>query len=244
MIRAVSVAGFHGAGKTKVVVGLVRELTRRKLRVGTVKHITERDFTIDKPGKDTWLHARAGARVVVSVAPREIAQIEKRAAELDDILQRLYGLDFVVVEGFRKSGGLAKIVVARNKAEASKLVDEFTIACVGVKGLQIPTFGFGQVKRLADLVEKKAYPPLPGLDCERCGYKTCKQFARAVLAGKRRWDACPVLHGDVFMTIDGKRIPLNPFVQEIFANIIYGMVSSLRGTMGGQIEIKVIKHAR
>lgn len=244
MIRALSVVGFHGAGKTKVVEAIIRELSKRGYRVGTVKHIPERDFTIDHPGKDTWLHARAGAKLVVSLAPREVAKIEKRSANLKEILDSLYGLDFVIVEGFKDFRGLAKVVVAKSEAEASRLIDEFTIARVGIKGLFIPTFGFERLKEVADIVEQRAYPILPELNCKQCGFESCEKFAVAVVSGEKRWDACPILHGHVKITVDGRRISLNPFVQEIFARTIQGMVSSLKGAKGEEIEITVVKHAR
>jgi molybdopterin-guanine dinucleotide biosynthesis protein B len=243
MIRALTVTGFHGAGKTKVVVAIVRELTKRGYLVGTVKHIPEKDFTIDRPEKDTWAHARAGARLVVSLSPNEVARIEKRSAKLEDILESLYGLDFVIVEGFKDFRGLAKVVVAKSEAEARKLVDKFTIACVGTKCAPVPTFGFGQVKGIVDIVEQKAYPPLFGLDCKECGFVSCEEFAAAVVSGKRRWDACTAaVESGITLTIDGRRIPLNPFAQKILAGTVRGMVSSLKDTKGEQIEIKVVKH--
>ncbi|MFH1821014.1 MAG: molybdopterin-guanine dinucleotide biosynthesis protein B [Methanobacteriota archaeon] len=243
MIRALSVTGFHKAGKTKVVVAILRELVRRGYLVGTVKHIPEKDFTIDQSGKDTWTHARAGARIVVALAPREVAKIERRSARLEEILEGLSGLDFVIVEGFKKFKGLAKIVVAKNEVEAKRLVDEFTIACVGSRCIRIPTFGFGQVKKIVDIVEQKAYPPLPGLNCKHCGFESCENFAAAVVSGKTRWDACQTLQSQVKVTIDGRQIPLNLFAQKILVGAVRGMTSSLKGAKGEQIEVKVVKHA-
>ena len=37
---------------------------------------------------------------------------------------------------------------------------------------------------------KKIYEVLPKLDDQRCGYKTCGQFARAVAEGKASCDGC------------------------------------------------------
>jgi len=239
MIRALSVTGFHKSGKTRVVVSIVRELTKRGYRVGTVKHIPEKDFTIDKPGKDTWVHAKSGAKIVVSLAPREVAKIERHTARIEEVLQGLQGLDFVVVEGFKAFSGPAKIIVAKTEAEAKKLFDKFTIACVGAGCLSVPTFGFEQSKKLTDLVEQKAYPLTFNLDCGHCGFDRCEDFAAAVVAGKRKWNGCTTLANKVSLIVDGKTIPLNPFTQKILAGAIKGMISSLKGAKGDKIEMVV-----
>lgn len=240
MIRAVAVVGFRKSGKTLVVEGLVHELTRRGYRVGTIKHIREKGFTIDRPGKDTWRHAKAGAKLVISIAPRELATIEKRSAKLQDVARSLRGLDFILVEGFREFSGIAKIAVARNASEMRKLVDEFTIACVGAGKRGLPRLEPDDTKKLANLVERRAFPLLPGLDCEHCGYKTCREFVLAVLAGKARWDGCGALRERVVLTVDGKRVPLNPFVQNLISNIVIGVLSSLKRAKGKKIELKVV----
>jgi len=244
VVRAVAVVGYSGAGKTKIVEGLVRELSKRGHRVATIKHMAEREFSIDHPGKDTWCHARAGARTVISLAPRELATIEKRKAKLDEVLRRLERLDFVIIEGFKGLKNLAKIVAARNKADLHKLADEFTIASVGGRKTGLPAFDLKHMKRLADLVERRVPPVLPGVNCEHCGFKSCQEFALAVLAGKRRWDGCPTLQERVILTVDGRRVFLNPFMQNMMAGAIIGMLSSLKGAKGKQIELRVRKHAR
>ncbi len=241
MIRALAIVGFKKSGKTQVVEGLVHELTRRGYRVGTVKHIRERDFTIDRRGKDTWKHAKAGAKLVVSVAPRELATIEKRSAKLEEVARDLRELDFIVVEGWREFKGIARIAVTRNASEIRKLVDEFTIACVGAGKRGLPKFNLNESKRLADLAEQKAFPILPGLDCEYCGYKSCREFGLAVLAGKTKWNGCGALRERVVLAVDGKRVSLNPFVQGLIANMLAGMLSSLKGARGKEIELKVVK---
>ncbi|MEM4724615.1 MAG: molybdopterin-guanine dinucleotide biosynthesis protein B [Candidatus Hadarchaeum sp.] len=239
MYRVLSVTGFHGAGKTKLVVSIVKELVKRDYRVGTVKHIPERHFTIDQTGKDTWAHAKAGAGLVISLAPGEIARIEKRSAGLEEILKSLSGVDFVIVEGFKTFRGLAKIVVARNQAEAEKLVDGLTIACVGFRWPTVPSFDFKQVKEIVDLVEQMSFPPLFALNCRRCGFDSCEKFAAAVVSGKKRWEECEALMSRVSLKIDDKQIPLKPFVQELLAGVVKGMVSSLKDSRGKIIEMRV-----
>jgi len=244
VLRAVAVVGFRKSGKTTVVEGLVRELVKRGYQVGTIKHIREKEFSIDAPGKDTWRHAQAGASVILSLAPREVTTITKRSVKLEEVMSTLQWLDFIVLEGFRESKGIAKIATSRTAEEAAKLMDKFTIACVGYGRRGLPVFKLDQVKELADIVEKKALPMLPGLDCRRCGYPSCEEFALAVLKGKAKVEDCQPMHDLVRLRVDENVIPLNPFVQDLIASTIRGMLSSLKGAKGKEIELTVKKHAR
>ena len=244
MLRAVVVTGFKKSGKTVVVEGLVRELVKRGYRVGTIKHISEKEFSIDSPGKDTWRHAKAGASVVVSLAPREFAIITKRSAKLEEIMSTLKRLDFVILEGFRESKGMAKIVVPRNADEVSKLVDKFTVACVGYGKRGMPVLELNQVKELADIVKEKALPLLPEFNCQSCGYKSCEKFALAVLSGRAKVEDCQPMRDLVTLRVDGKVVPLNPFVQDLMANTFSGILSSLKDSKGEEFELRVRKHAR
>jgi molybdopterin-guanine dinucleotide biosynthesis protein B len=244
MPRAIAVVGFRKSGKTTVVEGLVRELVKRGYRVGTIKHIREKEFSIDVPGKDTWRHARAGASVTVSLAPREVATVVKRSAKIEEVMATLQWLDFIVLEGFRGSKGITKIATPRNAEEAATLVDEFTIACIGHGRRGLPALRLDQAKELADIVEEKSLPVLPGLDCRRCGYPNCEEFALAVLRGKAKVEDCQPMHDLVSLRVDGRVIPLNPFVQDMIASTIRGMLSSLKGAKGQELELKVKKHAR
>jgi molybdopterin-guanine dinucleotide biosynthesis protein B len=240
LIKVIQVVGVHGSGKTKVVEALVKELVRRGRRVGTVKHIKEKDFTIDQAGKDTWVHARAGASAVVSVSPRETAWVLKRREGLGEALNEMKDVNIVVVEGFRSFKGYPKIIAARTEKDVEEVADEFSIAVVGASWRGLPRFNLDDAK-LADLAELKALPPMPELDCKRCGYNTCAELYAAVLSGKAKLESCQTLPTKAIVRVDGRELALNPFVQEIVQRTIQGMVSSLRGSEGGTIEIRVMK---
>jgi molybdopterin-guanine dinucleotide biosynthesis protein MobB len=237
--RILSVVGFRKSGKTKVVEGLVRELTQRNYEVGTLKHIPDPDFTMDRPGKDSWRHAEAGAKKVVIISPKETVAIEKHQVDPEGKLRSLSGLDFIILEGFRDIGGIARVAVLREQGDISEMVDEFTIACVGPVKCNLPTFSPEDSKAIADLVEQKAFPALPQLDCQHCGYPSCRDFGLAVIAGKTNWDGCTALRERAMLEVDGKHIPLNPFVQELVAKVIEGITSSLKQAGGKEIVLKV-----
>lgn len=239
LLKVVAIVGYRKSGKTEVIERLIKELRGRGYRVGTIKHVREKNFTIDQPGKDTWRHAKAGAEVVVSLASREVATVLKRRARLEEVIRVIGWLDFLVLEGFREAKGITKVAIARTPREASKLVDKFTIACIGYGKWGLPVLKPKEVKKLANLIERRALPPMPGLNCRGCGYSRCEDFVLAVLAGRAKLEDCQPLFDRVKLTVDGKPIPLNPFMQELIAGTIRGMLSSLKGAKGKRIELRV-----
>lgn len=121
----IAVVGSKNSGKTTVIETLIEELTKRGYKVAAVKHIPEKDFTIDAEGKDTWRFAKAGAKTVMGIAPMEISTIEKAdtsSLSLKDIVKRCLGNDIVIIEGFRKLLGedveVPKIVTVKSAEEA------------------------------------------------------------------------------------------------------------------------------
>jgi molybdopterin-guanine dinucleotide biosynthesis protein MobB len=129
----VAVVGSKKSGKTKTVEALVRGLTKRGYRVATAKHVSEQNFTIDTEGKDTWLHAKAGARTIVAVAPKELATIRKvdtRNLALQEIVQTCEkGTDIIVLEGFRslveRERTVLKIVAVKDMQEVTDASKQF-----------------------------------------------------------------------------------------------------------------------
>lgn len=122
----VAVVGSKKSGKTKTVEALVSGLTKRGYTAATAKHVSEQDFTIDTKGKDTWLHAQAGANTIILVAPKELTTIRKRETgnlTLREIVQNCRDdVDILVLEGFRslveKEPTVPKIVAVKTSQEA------------------------------------------------------------------------------------------------------------------------------
>lgn len=78
------VTGASGSGKTTLLEALVRVLKQRGWRVATLKH-TPAGFTIDRPGKDSWRLARAGAEAVLMHSPRAWAVLGYAAQPPDPL---------------------------------------------------------------------------------------------------------------------------------------------------------------
>ena len=61
-VPAIAFIGYQNSGKTTLVEKVIAELTRRGLRVGSLKHHGHHGFDIDVPAKDTWRHHQAGSK--------------------------------------------------------------------------------------------------------------------------------------------------------------------------------------
>ncbi|HEX6961884.1 MAG TPA: molybdopterin-guanine dinucleotide biosynthesis protein B [Lacipirellula sp.] len=72
------IIGGKNHGKTTLIVELVQELTKRNVRVGTIKH-THHRHELDVPGKDSYRHRLAGAEVVGILSPSMNAVFMPRA---------------------------------------------------------------------------------------------------------------------------------------------------------------------
>jgi molybdopterin-guanine dinucleotide biosynthesis protein MobB len=139
-LHIVAVIGGKHSGKTTAVEALVKGLVKRGYKVATVKHVSQKDFTMDTEGKDTWRHAKAGAIITTTVAANEIATIRKGDTSdyrINDIIKTFENeVDTVIFEGFRKlvkEEKILKIVAVKNKEEALKASEQFKpiIAFVG-----------------------------------------------------------------------------------------------------------------
>jgi molybdopterin-guanine dinucleotide biosynthesis protein B len=123
--RLISVVGKKNAGKTSLIVVLVRELVRRGHRVMTIKHGSH-PFEIDAQGRDTWRHMHeGGAERVVMETPNSRVMIAKPSEALGprELAERYLGeAHFVVVEGF-KASDLPKIEVFRAAVHPEPLYD-------------------------------------------------------------------------------------------------------------------------
>ncbi len=130
-MRVVIFLGYSNSGKTSALVNVAGQLVKAGKNVGTLKHIHDKDFTIDTTGKDTWRHASAGASTIIALAPRELTVIEKRDTtdlSLDNLFEifRSRRVDFLLVEGlYRKLSrrkGVTRVLCARNLDEAKELL--------------------------------------------------------------------------------------------------------------------------
>ncbi len=217
MIPILSIVGKSDSGKTFLIERLIEGLTGRGYRVATVKHDVH-GFEMDREGKDSWRHKKAGASMVVVSSPAKIAVIKDVEEEED--LERIRAawirdVDLILTEGYKRAG-FPKIEAALFGDPARGLLCrgedrlEAVVSSHAFEGLDVPVFGEDEIDRLVAWVEERFL--------------------------KEREERGP----RVEVSVDGRAVALNPETEERLWAEIAGAVEGLEveGT-GMRIEIRI-----
>jgi molybdopterin-guanine dinucleotide biosynthesis adapter protein len=168
-MRIVGLAGWSGSGKTTLVTKVIPVLVGRGLKVATVKH-AHHEFDTDQPGKDSWLHRRAGASEVAIVSTRRWAIVhelgegpqQEPEPPLADMLAKLSAVDLVIVEGFKRH--------AHPKLEIYRAVigkpllhpdDDCIVAIASDAALpqvELPVVMLDDIETIANILQAEALP--------------------------------------------------------------------------------------
>ena len=214
MIPIVSIVGTSDSGKTTLIEKLVPELIRRGYRVATIKHDVH-GFEVDREGKDSWRHKQAGAYTVVISSPKKLAIIRDvdHDADLAELRDKyIEDVDIILSEGFKRNSQ-PKIEVFRKEMRRELLCTrEDNLLAIATN----QPFDIGV--------------PCFGLDDAR---GLVDRIEEKFLRGKKS--------SQIRLKVNGKEIPLSPFVQKSILGTVRGMVSSLKGCESPQaIEIQVL----
>jgi molybdopterin-guanine dinucleotide biosynthesis adapter protein len=208
----VALVGRPDCGKTTLLEQLIPELVRLGYRVGTIKHHVHR-FEMDRPGKDTWRHKQAGARVVALSSPTGLGVIREveRDSPVEELVARYFAdMDLVITEGY-KSSRLPKIEVYRRAAHPEPLpADDTWVAVVSDTRISetLPHFALAEVKELAAFLVNRFITPPP--------------------------------ENAISLLVNGEPVPLNQFAGNFLRQAVSGMVASLKNCgHAGEITIHI-----
>ena len=163
-MKVIGLAGWSGAGKTTLLSRVLPHLLGQGLLVSVIKH-AHHSFDVDTPGKDSWVHRRAGAtEVLVSSGKRWALMHELRGASeprLPELLAKLSRVDLVVVEGF-KSEPHRKIEVHR-AANGKPLLFSDDSAIAGIAAdtaieTTLPVVHLDDIPAIAAMMQRSAIP--------------------------------------------------------------------------------------
>ena len=215
----IAVVGAKRSGKTTTIEVLTEGLVKIGYNVAAIKHVHEENFTIDQKKKDTWRYAHAGAQIMISVAPKEVATIRKVDTtnyRLGEIVKECVNeVDVVFLEGFKELIGnnpiVPKIVTVKTIDETSEAPKRYNpiMAFSGPAPAENNTLGIPHIEirakpeKLVNLVSERIEPSIDN-------------------------NAKP--KGKIMIQVNDRLLPLNAFVQDILKNTVLAMVSALRDT--------------
>ncbi len=201
MPPVVTFVGWHDSGKTSVAVEVVNYLKKQGFRVGVIKSSSEAQAQFDSPATDTGKHKQAGADTVMFVGPDQmVLQTEKTDLSLITLVHRYFSnVDIVIGEGFKYAKQVPKIEVLRDREKSLK----------------------GKIPGVIAVVT----------DCDMSGdyvFRTKEKKEVGMFIEKRFLSEFKKRKEKTALLVNGKKVPVNGFIQNALAGSISGLVSSLK----------------
>ena len=134
MTQVFGLSGADTATRQNLVEALVAELNRMGVKVSVAMRMTD-DFEIDKPGKDSYEHRRAGAREVVLASSERWAIMSEcgpgGVTSLQHLMPRLSETDLFIAEAFEDDDHPRLLIVNPGEEfDEATLRDRNVVACL------------------------------------------------------------------------------------------------------------------
>lgn len=213
MAPIITFIDWYESDNSTIVAGVVSHLKAFGYRVAVIKSSVEKGLAFDPPGMDVQKCRQAGADAMLLVAPDQmILQAKNTQQSLTTLAHHHFSdVDIIIGEGFLEARRIAKIEVVHNKD--NMLRDEVHGVIATVTDLDIVgdnVFRHDAAEEIALFLKNK------------------------YLADKAR----PKV--SVSLLVNGKKVPLKKFVQEILASTVVGLVGALRFPENGQeIDLRI-----
>ena len=161
-MKLFGITGNKNSGKTHLIERLVNEISKRGFSVSTIKH-AHHDADIDKPGRDTYRHRKAGARQVVLSTKNRLAimteNLDSPGKTLEEIISLMDKVDVVIIEGYKNSihskietyrKTTGNPLLARSNSSIKAIASD-----VSLIDIKIPVFGLNNTKDIVDFILKE-----------------------------------------------------------------------------------------
>lgn len=248
-MKIISVNGTTKTGKTTTCEALIRHLTLRGYRVGSVKEIHNEAFAIDTKGSNTDRHKEAGSTMVVARGLYETDILIPKAIDIERIFD-YFDVDWLICEGV-EDANVPKIVTGISDEDLDGKWDDRVLAVSGRYSnehqghyRERPIFHpLNDVEAFVDLMEAHVMHRLPNMDpdcCDACG-STCEQLMIEMMNHPETSRTCVLTNQKVECFINQKPLTMVPFVQKLLMNAVLGVVKELDGYHSGQEIVVRIK---
>ncbi len=199
-MKIVGVVGPGGSGKTSLIVALIQEFSRRGLSCGVLK-MAEREIELDPEGKDSWRFLDAGAKTAAVETEKKFFLIKQGATDHSWLSLAL---------SYFPEVDLVFIEGGKTEPRLKKIL--VATAPEDIREIQ-PTESV-----VAVVSERNFFPSLPHFLPQN----------PAELADFL-WTSLPAIEPIVQVKVDGRGVSLNPFVENMFQEIIAAMLRPLKG---------------
>jgi len=235
-MKAIAISGNSRSGKTTLCEILIKGLHEHGYSVGSVKEIHDRSFKLDPVERsNTNRHRAAGSELIAARGDNETCIFYQNKMPIMKILS-FFDYNYVILEGVNDCN-CARILTAHTEGELDRRMDDRVIAVSGViantgikeiKGLPVIN-ALSNPEALVEFVIEHAFEPLNDFHCGKCGCKDCREMAGLIAQGKAKRSDCAIYESKVELFLDGKPLPMVPFVQDFLKGAVLGMAKELRG---------------
>ncbi|SHM36675.1 molybdopterin-guanine dinucleotide biosynthesis protein B [Caldanaerovirga acetigignens] len=222
--------------RNRLINKIAKELKVRGYTVGVLKN--ENNFINNYEKIDD-------ADIVAFLGRESTAICFSRKLSLNEIMS-FYKQDFVILEDV-SDAAVPKLLCAESEEEIEKVLDGTVFAISGAFSIKMKRYGDVPVinaeanaRELVDLIEERVFEKLPDLEGKGCGScgKSCGMMAEDILKKRASREDCRAKNS-VNVWINGREVPMVPFVQKTFEAIITAFLSQLKGFEKGDIKIVI-----
>ena len=243
-MKVIGIVGYKKSGKTTFIIKLADYLIKKGYEVSIVKSI---HGDMDERNTDTGRFFKV-SKNVAAITSKDASIFLKNVKDFDKVLSFIGG-DIVLAEGFKERRDYPRILLFREKGEIEHLANGLEIAYASLgdyRGNKKPFFPISEIDeyipQIGDLVLKHAFK-LPGIDCGSCGFPTCYEMAKKIITGNAKPEDCVINSAkkEVVLKVDGKTVPLMPFVEDLVKNMTLETLSTLKGVDGKVFNLTIKK---
>jgi molybdopterin-guanine dinucleotide biosynthesis protein B len=236
LTKYIGITGPKKSGKTTTIETILPLLSKKGLRVGTVK-VAFKDVSIDVNQEyyDVIRHRKSSPKITLFKSSIETVVFRNEEHTLRQALKIISeDLDIVLIEGFKEDlVGIPQITLLNENGQEKEFSSDYTVAISSIPEFSIKSSHklFVPFEKLAGIIIEKSLPLFPELDCVHCGYNTCKELMIAVIQGKKKIEDCEILgleDSPVVLKVNDKAVPSKDFIQDLIKNVVAGIVTSLK----------------
>ncbi len=252
MKKFLAVCGFKNTGKTQLISHLLKELQKEQIKVGILKSSSSKELLTEKPDSDTFKYKQTSPFSKIALFQGEVDFNLWKSKELNEdipvltfyysgeshwkkenwekhwfnfFLSLFWDCELVICEGFKNFSLFPKIWLtqAENFEEIKKECEEIKKKVKNLVGFYVKAF-LSDAEKVFLIEHNPAY----NFFFER---EKLLEFVKNSFLQQQ----------EVLLFVNGQKIPMKEFVQDILKSTVTGFVKSLKNVPRDEKEIKSIE---